>query len=65
MEQRTNKKRPPNHLLEGFCGGAGAAFPKAPCTSDKDQTIKVSVYGGEEQNVSFSKGETKTIVLAR
>ena len=34
-------------------------------TSDKDQTIKVSVYGGEEQNVTFAKGETKTIVLAR
>ena len=34
-------------------------------TSDKDQTIKVSVYGGEEQNITFAKGETKTIVLAR
>ena len=34
-------------------------------TSDKAQTIKVSVYGGEEQAVSFNKGETKTIVLAR
>ena len=34
-------------------------------TSDKDQTIKVSVYGGEEQNITFVKGETKTIVLAR
>ena len=34
-------------------------------TSDKDQTINVSVYGGEEQTVSFNKGETKTVLLAR
>lgn len=34
-------------------------------TSDKAQTIKVSVYGGEEQMVTFEKGETKEIVLSR
>ena len=34
-------------------------------TSDKDQTIKVSVYGGEEKDVTFAKGETKTITFER
>ena len=38
---------------------------KIKITSDKEQTIKVSVYDGEEQNVTLGKGETKTIVLAR
>ena len=34
-------------------------------TSDKDQTIKVSVYGGEEKDVTFAEGETKTIIFER
>ena len=34
-------------------------------TSDKDQTIKVSVYGGEEKDVTFAEGETKTITFER
>ena len=38
---------------------------KITITSDKEQTIKVSVYGSEEQTVSFNKGETKTVVLSR
>ncbi len=38
---------------------------KITVTSDKTQTIKVSVYGGEEQNVTFAEGETKTITLKR
>ena len=38
--------------------------PVAPHT-DKDQTIKVSVYGGEEKDVTFAEGETKTIIFER
>jgi len=38
---------------------------KITVTSDKTQTIKVSVCGGEEQNVNFAEGETKTITLKR
>ncbi len=38
---------------------------KITVTSDKTQTIKVSVYGGEEQNVTFAEGETKEIILKR
>lgn len=38
---------------------------KITVTSDKAQTIKVSVYGGEEQNVTFAEGETKEIILKR
>lgn len=34
-------------------------------TSDKAQTIRVKVYGGEEQNITFNKGETRKIVLDR
>ncbi len=34
-------------------------------TSDKAQSVKVSVYGGEEQTVTFAEGETKTITLSR
>lgn len=34
-------------------------------TSDKDQTIKVSVYGGEKKDVTFAEGETKTIIFER
>ena len=34
-------------------------------TSDKAQTIDLSVYGGETQPVTFNKGETKTIVFDR
>ena len=34
-------------------------------TSDKDQTIKVSVYGGEKKDVTFAEGETKTITFER
>jgi hypothetical protein len=38
---------------------------KITITSDKAQTIKVSVYGGEEQTLSFAEGETKEIILYR
>ncbi len=38
---------------------------KITVTSDKAQTIKVSVYGGEEQTVTFSEGEAKTITLKK
>ena len=38
---------------------------KLTVTSDKAQTIKISVYGGEEQNVEFNAGETKEITLKR
>lgn len=34
-------------------------------TSDKAQTIKVSVYDGKEQSVTFVAGETKEIILSR
>ena len=34
-------------------------------TSDKAQTIKISVYGGEEKTVAFNSGETKAVTLAR
>ncbi len=34
-------------------------------TSDKDQTIDVSVYGGEGKAVEFAENETKTIVFNR
>ncbi len=34
-------------------------------TSDKAQTIEISVYGGEKQSVTFAEGETKTIILSR
>ncbi len=34
-------------------------------TSDKAQTIKVSVYGGEEKMVEFAANETKTVVINR
>ncbi len=34
-------------------------------TSDKAQTIKVSVYGGEEKTVDFAANETKTVVFNR
>ena len=34
-------------------------------TSDKAQTINVSVYGGEQQMVDFAENETKTIVFNR
>ncbi len=34
-------------------------------TSDKAQTINVSVYGGEEKTVEFEANETKTIVFNR
>ncbi len=34
-------------------------------TSYKEQTIKISVYGGKEQIVTFIAGETKTITLER
>ncbi len=34
-------------------------------TSDEAQTVRVSVYGGEEQSVSFDAGETKEITLKR
>ena len=34
-------------------------------TSDKAQTINVSVYGGEQQMVDFAANETKTIVFNR
>lgn len=34
-------------------------------TSDAAQTIEISVYGGEKQNISFNAGETKTIELMR
>ncbi len=34
-------------------------------TSDKAQTIDVSVYGGEKQKVNFAENETKTIVFNR
>ena len=32
-------------------------------TSDKAQTIDISVYGGAAQRVSFAAGETKTLAL--
>jgi hypothetical protein len=38
---------------------------KFTITSYKAQTIKVSVYNGEEQNITFNEGECKTILLAR
>ena len=38
---------------------------KITVTSDMDQTIKISVYGGEDQTVDFAQGETKTITLNR
>ena len=34
-------------------------------TSDKAQTIKVGVFGGEATNAEFEKGETKTFTFAR
>ncbi len=34
-------------------------------TSDKAQTISVSVYGGEEKTVDFAANETKTVVFNR
>ena len=34
-------------------------------TSDKEQTIEISVYGGEKQTVSFTAGETKEITLKK
>ena len=34
-------------------------------TSDKAQTIEISVLNGEKQNVKFNKGETKVITLKR
>lgn len=33
----------------------------AQITSNSDQTIKVSCAGGEAQNITFAKGETKTV----
>lgn len=38
---------------------------KITVTSDAAQTIKVSVYGGEDQDVTFAEGETKTITFER
>lgn len=34
-------------------------------TSDKAQTIEISVYGGEAQKVTFAEGETKAITFSR
>ncbi|MBQ6264738.1 MAG: hypothetical protein IJK60_04750 [Clostridia bacterium] len=34
-------------------------------TSDKAQTVRVSVKGGDEKTVSFNPGETKTVTLSR
>lgn len=34
-------------------------------TSDVAQTLRISVYGGEEQTVSFAPGETKVITFER
>ena len=38
---------------------------KITVTSDKDQSIDISVFGGEAQKVEFTKGETKEITLKR
>ncbi len=38
---------------------------KLTITSDKAQTVRVSVYGTEEQTLTFEKGETKEIVLSQ
>ena len=38
---------------------------KITVTSDAAQTIKVSVYDGEEQDVIFAEGETNTIIFKR
>ena len=38
---------------------------KVTVSSDKAQTLTVRVYGGEEQNVDFAAGETKTVILRR
>ncbi|MBR4766414.1 MAG: hypothetical protein IK085_06605, partial [Clostridia bacterium] len=38
---------------------------KVTITSDKAQTVKIGVHGGEEKTVSFSPGEAKTITLSR
>ncbi len=38
---------------------------KVTITSDKAQTINVSVYGGEEKTVKFAANETKTLVFNR
>ncbi len=34
-------------------------------TSDKAQTIKIGVYGGEEHSVNFAADETKTVIINR
>ena len=34
-------------------------------TSDVAQTLRISVYGGEAQTVSFAPGETKVITFER
>lgn len=34
-------------------------------TSDKEQSIEISVYGGEKQTVAFSSGETKIVSLKK
>lgn len=38
---------------------------KITVTSDKAQTIEISVYGGAKESVTFNEGETKVIEFKR